>query len=67
MCISILIISFPRYQMDYLKKQQMGLLKGEDETESKLVKIYDKAPGQEPTTVKAEDLIVKTSSKKEKS
>ena len=53
--------------MDYLKKQQMGLLKGEDETESKMVKIYDKAPGQEPTVVKAEDLIVKTSSKKENS
>ena len=53
--------------MDYLKKKQMGLIKEEDEAESKLVQIYDKAPGQEPTIVKAEDLIVKTSSKKEKS
>ena len=52
--------------MDYLKKKQMGLIK-EEETESKIVEIYDKAPGQDPARVKAEDLIVITSSRKENS
>ena len=46
----------------------MGLIKEEEgATESKLIDVYDKTPGQSPTRIKAEDLIVITSSKKEKS
>ena len=53
-----------RYQMDYIKKKQLGLIKEEEELESRIIEIYDKAPGQEPTKLKTEDLITITSSKK---
>ena len=56
-----------RYQMDYIKKKQLGLIKEEDELESRVIEVYDKAPGQEPTKVKTEDLITITSSKKKDS
>ena len=62
-----MILSF-RNQLDYLKKKEMGLIKEEEgATESRLIDVYDKTPGQSPTRIKAEDLIVITSSKKEKS
>ena len=53
--------------MDYIKKKQLGLIKEEDELESRVIEVYDKAPGQEPTKVKTEDLITITSSKKKDS
>ena len=53
--------------MDYMKKKQLGLIKDDNETESRLIEVYDKAPGQSPTMIKADDLITFTSSKKDKS
>ena len=53
--------------MDYLKKKQLGLIKDDEEPESRVIDIYDKSPGQSPTKVKADDLIIITSSKKDKS
>jgi len=60
-------INDPKYQMDYMKKKQLGLIKDDNETESRLIEVYDKAPGQSPTMIKADDLITFTSSKKDKS
>ena len=53
--------------MDYMKKKQLGLIKEEDELESRIIEVYDKAPGQEPTKLKTEDLITITSSKRKDS
>ena len=56
-----------RYQIDYMKKKELGLIKEGDELESRIIEVYDKAPGQEPTKVRTEDLITITSSKKKDS
>lgn len=48
--------------MDYVNKVEMGLIKPDEE--SKMVEIYDGAPGRAPTKIKPEDLVSITSSVK---
>ena len=50
--------------MDYVKKIQMGLIKPDEDPESRTVDIYDDAPGRGPTKIKSEDLVSITSSVK---
>jgi len=55
-------INDPKYQMDYVKKVELGLIKPDEE--SKTVEIYDNAPGRAPSKIKPEDLVSITSSVK---